>query len=117
MSKSYTPGLKILKNTTVIKERILPLKGMVHVKNKDKVDSDTIIASTNIPGHVHMVNLVNELNIDAEQAESCMLFKVGEPVKKEQILAQNKGLFGMFKSEVKSPIDGMIENISNVNMT
>ena len=106
--------MKILKNTTVIKERILPLKGMVHVKSKDKVDSDTIIASTNIPGNVHMVNLVNELNIDAEQAESCMLFKVGEPVKKEQILAQNKGLFGMFKSEVKSPIDGMIENISNV---
>ena len=114
MSKSYTPGLKILKNTTIIKERILPLKGRVHVESKDKVDSDTIVASTNIPGNVHMVNLVNELNIDAEQSESCMLFKVGDSVKKEQILAQNKGLFGMFKSEVKSPVDGIIENISNV---
>ena len=30
MSKSYTPGLKILKNTKIIKERKLPLKGDVN---------------------------------------------------------------------------------------
>ena len=32
MSKSYTPGLKILKDTNISKERLLPLKGNVHVK-------------------------------------------------------------------------------------
>ena len=31
MSKSYTPGLKVLEKTLIEKERILPLKGKVHV--------------------------------------------------------------------------------------
>ena len=114
MSKSYTPGLKILKNTSIVKDRILPLQGEVLVNKNQEVLSNTVIASTEIPGNVHMINLINELNIDAEQAENCMLLKVGDIVNKDQVIAQNKGLFGMFKSEVKSPIDGIIENISNV---
>ena len=43
-----------------------------------------------------------------------MIVDVNENVKKDQIIAQNKGLFGMFKTEVKSPIDGKIINISKV---
>jgi len=43
-----------------------------------------------------------------------MIVDVNENVTKDQIIAQNKGLFGMFKTEVKSPIDGKIINISKV---
>ena len=68
MSKSYTPGLKVLKDTNISKERLLPLKGNVHVKKNDIVNSDTIIASTEIPGNVRMINIVNELNIDVNQS-------------------------------------------------
>ena len=114
MSKSYTPGLKILRNTNVSKERLLPLKGKVHVQLEDVVNSDTIVASTEIPGNVQMINVANELNIDVDQVEKCMLLKVNDNVKKNQLMAQTKGLFGMFKTEVKSPIDGIIINISNV---
>ena len=46
MSKSYTPGLKVLDSTIVIKERKLPLSGKVLVRAGDKVDSNKIIAST-----------------------------------------------------------------------
>ncbi len=101
MSKSYTPGLKVLKNSNVIKDRVLPLIGEVHVKSGDLVDSDSIVASTQIPGNVQMINMVNKLNIDAAQVIDCMLVKVNDDVKKDQIIARSKGLFGMFKSEVK----------------
>ena len=114
MSKSYTPGLKVLKNSNVIKDRLLPLIGEVHVKSGDLVDSDSIVASTEIPGNVQMINMVNKLNIDAVQVLDCMLVEVNDDVKKDQIIARSKGLFGMFKSEVKSPIDGKISNISKV---
>ena len=46
MSKSYTPGLKVLKDTNISKERLLPLKGNVHVKTNDIV----IFESTVYPG-------------------------------------------------------------------
>ena len=114
MSKSYTPGLKVLKDTNVSKERLLPLKGNVHVKLADIVDCDTIVASTEIPGNVQMINVANELNVDVDQIEKCMLIKINDNVEKKQLIAQTKGLFGMFKSDVKSPIDGKVINISNV---
>lgn len=114
MSKSYTPGLKVLKYTKVNKERLLPLKGKVHVDVNKQVESDTIVASTEIPGNVQMINMVNKLNIDPKQVLDCMVVDVNKDVKKGQMIAQNKGLFGMFKTEVNSPIDGKIINISKV---
>ena len=114
MSKSYTPGLKVLRDTNIIKERLLPLKGNVLVKKKDLVDSDAIVASTEIPGNVQMVNIANELNIDVNQVDNCMLVKPNDKIEKNQLIAQSKGLFGMFKTDVKSPIDGKIINISNI---
>ena len=66
MSKSYTPGLKVLDSTIVIKERKLPLLGKVLVRKGDQVDSNKIVASTEIPGNVQMINIANKLNIDAE---------------------------------------------------
>jgi len=114
MSKSYTPGLKVLKNAKIVKERLLPLKGNVLVKENDLVESDSIVASTEIPGNVHMINIANELNIDVNQIDSCMLVKVNETIEKNQLIAQSKGIFGMFKNDIKSPINGKIINISNV---
>ena len=52
-----------------------------------------------------MINLSNELNVDPKQINECVLINEGDYVSKDQIIAQNKGLFGLFKSEVKSPID------------
>tara|TARA_Y100001970_G_scaffold10421_1_gene12332 strand:+ start:6764 stop:7885 length:1122 start_codon:yes stop_codon:yes gene_type:complete len=114
MSKSYTPGLKILKSTKVAKNRLLPLKGKVHVNVDDSVESNTIVASTEIPGNVHMLNISNELNVDANQILDCMFVKEEDYVSKGQVIAQNKGIFGLFKSEVKAPIDGQIMNISKI---
>ena len=114
MSKSYTPGLKILDDSSVTKERILPLRGKVHVSRGDLVDSEKIVASTEIPGNVQMINVANKLNIDSADVPDCMLYSEGDLVKKGDVVAKSKGLFGLFKSEVKSPLDGIVGNISNV---
>ena len=87
MSKSYTPGLKVLKNTSVKKDRLLPLKGNIHVNVNDIVESDTVVASTEIPGNVQMINVANELNIDANEVEKCMKIKINENVSRNQVIA------------------------------
>ena len=114
MSRSYTPGLKILESTKVVKTRLLPMKGKVHYKIGDYVESKDIVASTKIPGNVHMVNVSKQLNVEPDNIKDCMLIKIDDKVEKNQIIAENKGLFGLFKTQVKSPINGFIANVSDV---
>ena len=59
MSRSYTPGLKILSRTKISKKRQLPLKGVVHLNVGDVVKPDDVVASTKLPGNVQMLNVAN----------------------------------------------------------
>lgn len=112
MAHSYTPGLKVLKKTVFKKERILPLKGEVLVKDGDLLKPDTIVASTNLPGNVQMLKVSNILNIDPKDVVDALKVKESQEVKKGDIIAETAGIFGMFKSSVESPVNGTIESIS-----
>ena len=114
MSRSYTPGLKILARTKISKKRQLPMKGVVHLKVGEIVKPDKIVASTEIPGNVQMVNVAIKLNVEPENVPECMLVKLDESISKDQIIAENKGIFGFFKSQLKSPIDGILSNVSAI---
>ena len=114
MAHSYTPGLKVLKNTKILKERRLPLKGSVSTSIGSEVKPDEIIARTDLPGNVQMVNVANLLNVDASDVKQVMLMNIGSKIDKNDLLAETKGLFGFFKSNVKSPVAGTIESISDV---
>lgn len=114
MAHSYTPGLKVLKNTKILKERRLPLKGSVSASIGSEVKPDEIIARTDLPGNVQMVNVANLLNVDASDVKQVMLMDIGSKIDKNDLLAETKGLFGFFKSNVKSPVAGTIESISDV---
>ena len=113
MAHAYTPGLKVLHETKINKERRLPLKGTVVVENGTTVQPDDIVAKTDLPGNVQMVNVANQLNIDADDVNDAMTVNVGSEVRKDDMIAETKGLFGMFKSNVTAPVDGTIEIISD----
>ena len=114
MSKSYTPGLIVLENTKIRKKRQLPMKGKVLVEIGDKVSTRDVVASTEIPGNVQMMNAANQLNIEPENIKDYMLLDIDQSVKRGDVIAENKGLFGLFKTSLKSPIDGTVANISDV---
>ena len=114
MAHSYTPGLKVLKNTKILKERRLPLKGSVSASIGSDVKPDQIIARADLPGNVQMVNVANLLNVDASDVKQVMLMDIGSKIDKNGLLAETKGLFGFFKSNVKSPVTGTVESISEV---
>ena len=80
MARSYTPGLKILSHTKVVKRRLLPMKGSVHYKTGDLVNSNDVVASTDIPGNVQMLNVANKLNVEPENVPECMLVKLDEEI-------------------------------------
>jgi len=114
LAHSYTPGLKVLKRTKILKERRLPLKGSVESKVGDRVKPNDIVAKTDLPGNVQIINVANQLNIDASDISQCMIKTIGESIHKNDLIAETKGIFGFFKSSVLSPVDGTIETISDV---
>ena len=114
MAHSYTPGLKVLKSSIIDKNRRLPIKGEVRKKVGDSVLPDDIVAKTNLPGNVQIIKVASQLSIGPADILEALKVSEGEQVKKGQLLAQTGGLFGLFKSEIFSPIDGTIESISDV---
>ena len=114
MAHAYTPGLKVSKGMTIHKERRLPLEGEVLVSAGDNVRADEVVAKADLPGNVQLVNIANLLSVPANDVDEYTTKKVGEGIEKDEILAETKGIFGLFKSQVRSPISGTVENISNV---
>jgi hypothetical protein len=106
--------LKVTKAAIVRKERRLPLPGDILVEKGAKVNAEDIVAKTELPGNVQPMNVSGLLSIPPEDIPTVMLKKEGDAVKKDEPIAQSKGFFGIFKSTVTSPADGVIENISNI---
>ena len=114
MAQAYSPGMTVTENIVLRKDRILPLKGTVLVKKGDKVKAEDLVAETLLPGKVLPFNLANKLGITANLINQYIKIKEGDILKKGQLMAESKGFFGLFKSAVKSPIDGEVENISKI---
>lgn len=114
MAHVYTPGLKVAEGTTLRKVRRLPLPGDILVKMGQTVNAETIVARTELPGHVRSVNAASILGIQPEEMDQYMLKREGQHVKRDEIIASTKGIFGLFKSQCRAPVDGSIESVSRV---
>ena len=114
MAHAYTPGLKVLHHAKVEKNRRLPIKGKITKQVGDLLKPEDVVAKTDLPGNVQMLKVANVLNIGPADVPDVMLIGEGDKVNKGQMIAETEGLFGFFKSNVKSPIDGTVESISDV---
>ncbi|MCX7590250.1 MAG: hypothetical protein N2255_01340, partial [Kiritimatiellae bacterium] len=114
MAHAYTPGLRVAPVTEITKRRVLPLKGRVLKQVGDVVERDEVVARTELPGDVEILNAVSQLGIEPEDIDSVMLKKPGDPVQKGEVIAETKGLWGLFKSRLPSPITGSVESVSKI---
>lgn len=114
MAHAYTPGLKVLHHAKVEKNRRLPIKGEVKKQVGESLTPNDIVAKTDLPGNVQMLKVANLLNVGPADVPEMMLVNEGDAIEKGQMIAQTAGLFGFFKTDVKAPIDGTIESISDV---
>jgi len=114
LAHAYTPGLKVLAYTVLTKQRRLPLPGEILVSKGMKVAAEQVVARTNLPGNVQTVNVAGLLGCLPDEIDDAMLKKVKEKIVKDEVIAQSKGLFGLFKSRVCCPINGEIESVSKI---
>lgn len=114
MTHAYTPGLRISAKTQVVSHRILPLSGDVIVKKGDVLKAEDVVARTHLPGKVQAINAVNRLGVQPKDIREYMIKKEGDPVQKDEIIAETRPWIKMLKTVLLSPITGTIETISNV---
>ncbi|MBS7654531.1 hypothetical protein KEJ43_05610 [Candidatus Bathyarchaeota archaeon] len=115
MTHAYTPGLQIKESVIVRKVRRLPIKGEVIVNIGDIVDYNDIIAKSKIPGDPYTVKASYMLKCEPDEVPRYMIKKVGDAVKKDEIIAKFTGFFGLIKNIVTSPVDGYIESLSTAS--
>lgn len=113
MGTAYTPGLKVSPRTLVKKYRRLPLRGQVLASQGDIVQPDTVVARTEIPGVMQTVRAAETLGVDLHDLHKALRVKIGDMVTKNQLLAETRSFFGLMRNEVKSPIPGVVELISD----
>jgi len=112
MGTAYTPGLKVSSGTVVRKTRRLPIKGQVTVGVGDRVNSDTVVARTDIPGVMQTVKVAETMGLEPQEAIAALTVRQGDKVERGQVVAESRSFFGLFRSECKSSVAGTVELIS-----
>jgi len=112
MSNALTPGLQITPRTVLRKRRDLPAKGRVLVKGGDLVGPETVVAQTLREGQLRLVRVAEKLNVPPADALVHLAVKQGDRVVAGQVIAELRGLWGLFRTTVEAPIAGEIELIS-----
>jgi hypothetical protein len=113
-SQAYTPGLKRKESTIIRKARMLPVPGEVLIKEGEITNPETIIARTSVTGEKHLIKLSEKLGVYPEKVSQHMLKNIGETITENEIIAKKTSFFGLSKTEIKSPITGRIERISEI---
>lgn len=114
MAHSYTPGLTVTDETVVRRVRQLPLQGTVLVKEGDFVRATQSVARAELPGKVYPLNLANQLGVAPNEIKDYLVKREGDAVRKDEVLAENKPFFKWLKTEIRSPVTGIVESISLV---
>ena len=114
MAHSYTPGLTVTEQAVVLRRRMLSLPGKVLVTAGETVRANQPVARAELPGKVYPLNLANQLSVAPDEIQEYLIKKVGDSVRKDEILAQNKPVMKWFKTEILSPITGVVESVSPV---
>ena len=114
MAHSYTPGLTVTEQTVVRRRRMLSLPGSVLVTTGETVRANQAVARAELPGKVYPLNLANQLGVAPDEINEYLVKKAGDPVNKDEILAENKPLIKWFKTEVLSPVTGVVESVSTI---
>lgn len=114
MAHSYTPGLTVTEHTTVRRRRMLSLPGTVLVTTGEDVRANQAVARAELPGKVYPLNLANQLGVAPDEIHEYLIKKAGDPVRKDEVLAENKPLIKWLKTEVRSPITGVVESVSPI---
>jgi hypothetical protein len=114
LASAYTPGLTVSADIVVRRTRRLPIKGEVLVSAGQAVTPETVVARALLPGPLQTLKLAEKLGVEPKDALPLLKIAVGDKLTKGQLVAETKGIFGRFKQQIQSDVEGTVETISEV---
>jgi hypothetical protein len=114
MARASIPGLVVSPRAVVRRRRVLPIRGEVLVEEGQSIAATDVVARALLPGDIHPVNVASLLGVPRAEVAGCMRFEVGQGVRRGQLLAESRSLFGLLRQTVESPVDGILESVSKV---
>lgn len=112
MPTAYVSGLMVTADTIVRKERLLPVAGEVLVTAGQESDAEQAVARALRPGNLATVKVSERLGIDPADVPAAMRRQQGDRVTAGEMIAETRGLFGLFHNLCEAPVAGTIEHIS-----
>jgi len=88
-------------------ERRLPQGGEIVVAPGQRVESDTIVARTLLPGRPRLFNLIEIFEAPSRDIAKYLAKPINSQVNQGEVVAQRKGLVG---KQFKAPFDGIISS-------
>ena len=113
MSKALTPALAVSSRTIIRRRRDLPIAGDVLVKEGEVVTGSQVVARAQLEGELRLVRVAELLGIPASDLPTALRVGEGDSVADGTLLGELRGLWGLFRSTVLSPIAGTVEFISS----
>lgn len=101
--------------TTVKIERSLPGAGKILVKPGDEVTPEEVLGEAEVSGGFRKINLGQILGI--RDLGKSLIKKTGEVIYKGEPLARVKKMLGLRSSVYLSPVDGVIEEVADGEVT
>ncbi len=114
MGDAYTPGLTVTASALVRKTRRLPLAGTVVAAVGQEVEAGDVVARTELPGKVVLVNFSNKIGVLPDELRGVLRVEEGAEIAVGEVLAEHRGFFGLIRNRVTSPIRGVFESVSTV---
>lgn len=106
------PVTKIIQDQKrLVLDRYYLGKGRATVKVGQSVTDTEIIAHCEISAGQRLIKIAHELGVRGKEVHKYLTRKVGDRIYEGEIIARKKGMLGIGKKEIKTPVDGVINEI------
>jgi hypothetical protein len=104
---------RIQENKVASLDRAYPGKGKPTVKVGQKVAETEIIAHCEVSAGRRLIKIAHTLGVSGKEIHKYLTRKIGDNIYEGEIIARKRGLVGIGKKEIKSPVDGLISEVDS----
>jgi hypothetical protein len=104
-------------STTADIERLLPGPGRILVQVGDRVEPEDVVGEAEISDGIRQINFSQMFGVKPSEVEKVLTKKKGEVVYKGEPLAKFKRFLGLRQQVYISPVDGVVDEVSDGNVT
>ncbi|MDH4207883.1 MAG: hypothetical protein OEV76_03320 [Anaerolineae bacterium] len=102
---------RVVSGLVMRRERMLPLRGEVLVSTGDRVRPADVVARTQVPGEMCLLNVARALRLSDGDLSPYLRVAVGDAVERGDVLAAGRGASLLWGRTYRSPVSGVVGGV------